>query len=218
MKEYGKFTAGLIVAWFVFALIAGALGLFQNQANRIGAAVGIASGVPIVVFAVWFAASQSFRKFALSLNPRTLTLVQSWRIIGLTFVILQARGVLPGIFAWPAGYGDVFIGATASFVAWKFCDPGQRGNFIFWHVLGIADLVTAVSLGTTAGLIQPHAVPMVAMTVLPLSLIPTFLVPLFLILHVICIGQAREWKHVSPDGSSPCGERSALQPTGVAGR
>jgi hypothetical protein len=197
MKEYKKFTAGLIVAWFVFALSAGALGLFQNQADRIGAAVGIAAGVPIVVFAVWFAASDSFRKFALSLNPRALTFVQAWRIIGVTFLILQARGVLPAAFARPAGYGDVFIGATASFVAWKLCTPGHKGSFIFWNALGIADLVTAVGLGTTAGLIQPRGIPMVAMTVLPLSLIPTFLVPLFLIFHVICVAQAREWRSVA---------------------
>src|SRR5271155_1266829 len=60
MKAYGKFTTGLIVAWFLFALGAGALGLFENAANRVGAAVGIAALVPIVVFAVWFAASESF--------------------------------------------------------------------------------------------------------------------------------------------------------------
>jgi hypothetical protein len=55
------------------------------------------------VFAVWIATSESFRKFALGLNARTLTLAQSGRIIGVTFVILQVRGVLPAIFAWPAG-------------------------------------------------------------------------------------------------------------------
>jgi hypothetical protein len=199
MKAYGKFTTGLIVAWFAFALIAGALGLFQNQSNRIGAAVGIAAGVPVVLFAVWFAASDSFRKFALALNPRTLTFAQSGRFIGVTFVILQARGVLPAIFAWPAGFGDMFIGATAAFVAWKLCNPDHRGSFIFWQALGILDLVTAVGLGTTAGLIQPYGVPMAAMTVLPLSLIPSFLVPLYLILHVICIAQARGWTSVSSE-------------------
>ena len=61
-------------------------------------------------------------------------------------------------------------------------------------MLGIADLVTAVGLGTTARLISPDSPSMVAMTVLPLSLVPTFLVPLFLIFHVICIAQARAWK------------------------
>jgi hypothetical protein len=218
MKAYGKFTAGLIAAWFAFALISGALGLFENQASRIGAAVGIAAGVPIVVFAVWIATSESFRKFALGLNARTLTLAQSGRIIGVTFVILQARGVLPAIFAWPAGYGDIFIGATAAFVAWKLYGPSHRGSFSFWQALGIADLVTAVGLGTTAGLIQPHSVPMAAMTVLPLSLIPTFLVPLYLILHVICIAQARGWRSVSRERRSGNVVASVNRELGVPGR
>jgi hypothetical protein len=61
-------------------------------------------------------------------------------------------------------------------------------------VLGILDLVSAVSLATTARLISPQAPTMVAMTVLPLSLIPTFLVPLFLMFHVISIAQALGWK------------------------
>jgi len=209
MKAYGKITAGLLVVWFAFALIAGALGLFTNQANRIGAAVGIAAGVPIVVFAVWLAASDSFRKFALALNPQTLTLAQFWRIIGVTFVILQARSALPAIFALPAGYGDMFIGATASLAAWKLCDPNRRGSFIFWQVLGIADLVTALGLGTTAALIDPHGIPMAPMTVLPLSLIPTFLVPLFLIFHVICIAQARDWKTVPGENGFGSVARSA---------
>jgi hypothetical protein len=86
------------------------------------------------------------------------------------------------------------IGATAAFVAWKLAEPDHRGSFIVWQMLGILDLITAVSLGTTAGLLTPHGPSMVAMTVLPLSLIPTFLVPLFLMLHVICIAQARAWK------------------------
>jgi hypothetical protein len=197
MKSYGKITAALIAVWFTFVLPASALHLFKNQSNRVGVAVGLAALTPIVLFSVWFAASDGFRRFALSLNPRILTYVQSWRVIGIVFVILEARSVLPAIFALPAGYGDMAIGATASFVAWKFANPGHRNSFILWQALGIADLVTAVSLGTTAGLICPHSTPMVAMTVLPLSLIPTFLVPLFLILHVICIAQARAWKGAS---------------------
>jgi hypothetical protein len=218
MKAYGKSTAGLLVAWFAYALIAGALGLFANQANRLGAAVGVAAFVPIAAFAVWFAASNSFRKFVLALSPRTLTLLQSGRFIGVTFVILQARGVLPALFAWPAGYGDMFIGATASFVAWKLCEPGHRGSFIFWQALGILDLVTAVGLGTTVGVIDPHSIPMAPMTVLPLSLIPTFLVPLYLIFHVICIAQARGWRSVAGGRRFESAAQSAHAETGVPGR
>jgi hypothetical protein len=201
-KNYGKLVAGLIAAWFVFALSASALLWFKNDANRLGIAVAIAALTPILVFAVWFATSERFRQFALSLDPQILTLTQTWRIMGFTFVLLEARSVLPAIFALPAGYGDMAIGATATLVAWKMAKPIHRNGFIFWQLLGITDLVTAVSLGTTAGLLSPHSTSMAAMTVLPLSLIPTFLVPLFFIFHVIGIAQARAWKPASVDAQS----------------
>jgi hypothetical protein len=210
MKTYGKITAALIAAWFTFVLSASALHLFENPSHRVGAAVGVAALTPIVLFSLWFATSDRFRQFALSLNPRTLTYIQSWRVVGVVFVILEARGVLPAIFALPAGYGDIAIGATASFVAWKFANRRHRGSFILWQALGIADLVNAVSLGTTVSLLSPHGTPMTAMTVLPLSLIPTFLVPLFLIFHVICIAQARAWKGVSGDTRQTAGRAQAF--------
>jgi hypothetical protein len=194
MKNYGKLTAGIIVFWFISVLSASALHLFKNDANRVGVEVAIAALTPIVVFSLWFAVSEKFRQFALSLNPRTLTSVQSWRFVGFTFVLLEAHGVLPAIFAWPAGFGDMAIGVTASFVAWKLADSDHRNSFIRWQLLGILDLVIAIGVGTTAGLLSPHGPSMVAMTVLPLSLIPTFLVPLFVMLHVICIAQAKTWK------------------------
>jgi hypothetical protein len=194
MSNYGKIITGLVVVWFVAVLSASALHLFANGAGRFGGGVAVAASAPLIVFSVWFAASEGFRKFAFSLNPRVLTSVQAWRIVGFTFVLLEARNVLPAIFALPAGYGDMFVGATAGFAAWKLAEPAHRGSFIFWQLLGILDLVSAVSLGTTVGLLDPHGPSMAAMTVLPLSLIPTFLVPLFLMLHVICIAQARKWE------------------------
>lgn len=200
MKNYGKFVAGLILVWFLFALCASASHLFRNDANRIGIAVGIAAVTPVVLFSLWFAASEGFRGFVLGLNPRVLTGVHVWRLVGFTFLLLEARALLPATFALSAGYGDMFIGATAAFVAWKLADPKHRGLFVVWQVLGITDLVSAVGLGTTAGLISPAGPTMVPMTVLPLSLIPTFLVPLFLILHLICIAQARAWKVSSERG------------------
>jgi hypothetical protein len=199
MTKYGKITAGLLAIWFVAVFWASAQHLFLNPLAQFGVGVAVAAAVPLIVFSVWFAASEGFRNFALSLNPRTLTAVQVGRIMGFTFVLLEARNVLPAIFAWPAGYGDMFIGATAGFAAWRLAEPAHRRGFIFWQALGILDLVTAVSVGTTARLLDPHGASMVAMTVLPLSLIPTFLVPLYLMLHVICIAQARRWKSASPE-------------------
>ena len=123
MKNFAKLATGIIFGWFVFALTASALHLFKNDGNRIGLAVAIAALTPIVVFSLWFAASESFRHFVISLDPQILTSVQAFRLVGFTFVLLEARSVLPAVFAFPAGYGDMAVGATASFVAWKLANP-----------------------------------------------------------------------------------------------
>lgn len=191
--KYARLTTGLLVAWFIFSLSASALHVFRNDSARLGVSVGLAAFIPVVVFSLWMAASTGFRRFAMSLNPRLLSLVHTWRIGGFTFLALSAYGLLPALFAWPAGFGDMFIGVTAPLVAWRLAQPDHKNRFLLWNALGILDLVTAVTLGTTAGLISPHATGMTAMTVLPLSMIPTFAVPLLLMLHIISIAQARRW-------------------------
>jgi hypothetical protein len=193
MKSYRYLITALILSWFTAALVISALGGFTNATNRLGLSVAAAALAPLVIFAVWFSASRGLREYTLSLSPVLLTAAQSFRIIGFTFVLLEALGSLPAVFALPAGYGDMFIGATATLAAWKLVEPKRRRAFITWQLLGVADLVTAVTLGVTAPLIQPHGIPVTLMTVLPLSLIPTFFVPLFLILHVISIAQAGKW-------------------------
>jgi hypothetical protein len=191
---YGKLTAGLIAAWFVFALGASALHIFQTDPALPPLALGLAALIPVAAFLIWFAMSSGFREFALSLDPRTLTFIQAWRIIGFTFLPLFAAGLLPGVLALPAGWGDIAIGVTAPLAALKFATFGRRRAFVLWQILGILDLVTAMTLGPAARLISPHEVAPSLMMELPMSLIPTFGVPLFIMLHVICIAQARRWK------------------------
>ena len=205
--RYGKLTAGLIAAWFVFALSASALHLFKTDPSLPPLPLGLAVVIPVAAFLIWFATSSGFREFALSLNPRTLTYVHSWRIAGFTFLALYAAGLLPGIFALPAGLGDIAIGATAPWAAIKLANFSRQRTFMFWQILGITDLVTAVTLGATAGIISPHEVPTAVMTVLPMSLIPTFAVPLLIVLHIICIAQAGQWKY---EGQARIGERLPL--------
>ncbi|PYX05795.1 MAG: hypothetical protein DMG85_14655, partial [Acidobacteria bacterium] len=127
--SYGRVTAGLIAVWFVFALSASALHVFKT--DLLPVALGLAVTIPIVAFLLWFATSAAFRQFALSLNPRTLTFVQSWRVAGFTFLVLYAAGILPGVFALPAGLGDIAIGATAPLVAIKLGNFNHRRGFIF---------------------------------------------------------------------------------------
>jgi len=193
MSKYAKLSAGLIAAWLVLTLSASALHLFVNAPNKPPAAFGLAVLTPVVLFLVWFASSPGFRQFVLSLSPRALTLVHSLRIAGFVFLVLSSYKILPAYFALSAGWGDIIIGATAPLAAFWLANPAHRRGFIFWQLLGIADLVNALALGTLSAVIDPHGIPTAAMTVLPMSYIPTFAVPMFLILHIICIAQARRW-------------------------
>jgi hypothetical protein len=187
---YPKMMSVLLAVWFVFALTASAFHLFHNAPDAPPIALGLAAGGPVIAFLVWFWVSPSLRQFALALNPRTLTFLQSWRIAGYTFLVLYFTRLLPGVFALPAGWGDVAIGITAPFAAVYLANSQRKGSFVVWQLLGIADLVTAVALGGTAGLIHPDGIQTTLMTVLPLSMIPTFAVPLCMIFHIICIAQA----------------------------
>ena len=193
-EKYAKLTAGLVFIWFLFSLAASALHLFTTAPDQPPLPIGLAVSIPLVIFVVWSAASQPYRQFLLSLNPATLTFVQAWRIAGFVLIVLYAYNILPGNFALSAGWGDIAIGATAPLVALKLANPNHRKSFIFWQLLGIADLVNAVGMGVATQFINPHGISTSAMTVLPMSMIPTFGVPLFLILHFISIAQARQWQ------------------------
>jgi hypothetical protein len=147
----------------------------------------------VVLFLVWFASSPGFRQFVLSLNPRAITLVHGVRVAGIVFLALATYNILPKYFAWSAGWGDIIMGVTAPFAAFWLANPEHRRGFIFWQLLGIADLVNALALGTLSGIIDPHGISTAPMAVLPMSYITTFAVPVFLILHSISIAQARRW-------------------------
>lgn len=66
--------------------------------------------------------------------------------------------------------------------------------FVVWNLLGILDLVVAVSVGGLSSAFASGAAGEVTtgpMAQLPLVLIPAYLVPLFLILHLAALFQAR---------------------------
>jgi hypothetical protein len=192
--QYGRLTLGLIAAWLAFSLTASALHLYVAKPSQPPLPILLAVVVPLAAFLVWMGISPGFRRFVLSLDPRVLTLMHAWRLGGFAFLTLYTYGILPGLFALPAGLGDMAIGATAPFIALGWMGASHRRAFLRWQVLGILDLVVAVSMGALTSFFAPVGPRPFAMSVLPLSLIPTFAVPLLLILHIICIAQARSWK------------------------
>jgi len=124
--------------------------------------------------------------------------VQFYRALGVIFVVLYAGRHLPGIFALPAGVGDTLVGILAPFVAASFArSPEASANRVrLWNLLGIADLVIAVTLGflTSPSPLQMFAFdrPSGLIAMFPLSLIPVFAVPLSILLHFASLQKLRQ--------------------------
>ena len=184
----------VLVGWFLLALGGSLLGVFDS-APRPPIMLGLGAVLPVVLFAVGYLSSARFRDFTSSLDLRILTVAQSFRVVGLVFVILYFLGGLPGIFALPAGLGDFAIGITAPVIAWQWKRPLPRSRFVVWNVLGILDLVNAVTLGVLAAQspvgILAGDVSTRLLGQFPLSLIPTFFVPMFVIFHLISLIRVR---------------------------
>lgn len=131
-------------------------------------------------------------------NKATALLVslQAYRVLGIAFLWAMTYGFLDPAFAIPAGIGDILIGVTAipfAFFLWKGYSWSKYA-VIVWSVLGIADLVNAVTLGTIT---NPDFTASI-MSTLPWILVPTVGVPLALALHVIVLYRLRRWVPVQP--------------------
>ena len=185
-------TLAVLGVWFLFALGGSLLGVFDSG-PRPPLLLGLAAVVPVVAFMAGYLTSAHFREFVLSLDLQALSLAQTFRVVGIVFVILYFLGALPGAFALPAGLGDFAIGITAPVVAWYWKRPFPYRTFIVWNVLGSLDLVSAMTLGVLASAspvgVLAGDVSTRLMGQFPLSLIPTFFVPLLLILHLICLAR-----------------------------
>src|SRR5215207_3468381 len=114
-----------------------------------------------------------------------LVAVHVWRILGIAFLMGVSQGILHPAFGIPAGVGDILIGVTAIPIAY-FLRKGfswSKYALVVWSVLGIADLVNAVSLG----LITASDFGTPTMTTFPWILVPTVGVPLALMMHGITL-------------------------------
>src|SRR5918996_5850148 len=120
-----------------------------------------------------------------------LIAVHTWRIGGIAFLWGMTQGLLDPAFAIPAGVGDILIGVTAipfAIFLWKGYSWSKYA-VIVWSVLGIADLVFAVSLG----LITNPDFSTSTIVTFPWILVPTVAVPTALVLHVLTLYRLRKW-------------------------
>lgn len=129
------------------------------------------------------------QNIASSIPVHWLVGVQVFRFMGIGFLSFYALGLIPGEFAIPTGWGDVFVGMTAIPVA-LFLWMKQvfaKKLAIVWNYLGIADLTMALILGIATFPRPIQVLPTTPDNLLiahyPLVMVPLFAVPLSLLLH-----------------------------------
>jgi hypothetical protein len=167
--------------WFLAAVAVGASGCLTSLAPPrlqlllvLLTAAMIAAGLLVPSFRAWLA----------SVDLRSVIAIHLTRFIGIYFLVLYARGLLPFDFAVLGGWGDIAVAATA--VLWLVLVPepaAHRSLLLFWNLCGLIDIVFVVA--TAARMAAADPASMGPLRTLPLSLLPTFLVPLIIASHVL---------------------------------
>ena len=216
-KAFWSLSA-LLIGWFVVAALTSIAGYYRPASGPPTIQYGLLT--PIVVGVLAFLTWPLFRRIIASVPSTWLVGVQFYRVLGVIFVVLYAGRHLAGIFALPAGVGDTLVGIFAPFVALSLARSPQESarRVRLWNLLGIADLVIAVTLGflTSPSPLQMFAFdrPSGLIAMFPLSLIPVFAVPLSILLHFASLQKLRQEQRA---GSRELANE-ALRPSGGVNR
>jgi hypothetical protein len=173
--------------WFLAAVVLGASGALVNfvpprpQILLVLLTVGlIVAGMIVPSFRTWLAL----------VDLRSVIAIHLTRFIGIYFLVLYARGLLPFDFAVLGGWGDIVIAATALLWLVFVREPAHhRAWLLLWNLCGLIDIVFVVATAARMGRADPAS--MGPLRTLPLSLLPTFLVPVIIASHVLIFWRLR---------------------------
>lgn len=186
----------VLIGWFAASLALAVLDVYRGVIDE-PPTIQYGILVPILIGALAIWRSPMAARVIDAVPQSWLVGVQLYRALGVIFLVLYASGKLPGLFAWPAGAGDIAVGLLAPIVAALYArNPAANGGLVgAWNVFGILDLVVAVATGflTSPSPFQLFALdaPNELINVYPLVLVPVFLVPLSILLHIASLAKLR---------------------------
>jgi hypothetical protein len=179
----------LLGAWFIAALVPSWLGFYDRPLFGLPT-IQYGMIIPLIVAVMLFRGSATLRRVVEAIPQSWLVCVQVYRTEGVIFLVLYATGHLPGVFAWPAGAGDMLVGLLAPVVAIAYARHSRSASVWVraWNLFGIADFVVAVTIGflSTPGPLQKLSLeaPNKLITAFPLAMVPAFIIPLSILLHL----------------------------------
>ena len=188
-------------AWLALAWMIAPTGVFQ-----VFPVLPLAIVLTVVVGLVLLMRSRRIAMLLDATPPSWLVGLQVYRIFGGALLVQLALGNLSPAFALPAGTGDVLVGVLAlpaAFYLARYQGSG-RALAVGWNLLGVLDLVVAITLGFLASTGRIGSVP--RPLVYPLVMIPAFGVPLSFILHGLSLWQLKRraaGSGIAPDVGLP---------------
>lgn len=189
-------TGAVLAGWLAVTGGLAWLGAYQGAANGVPT-IQFGIFAPILIGLLLYWRVPSVARLIEAVPQQWLVGVQLYRVLGAVFVVLFAAGELPGLFALPAGLGDLAVGLLAPLIArsWVRRPRESAGAVWSWNTLGLADLAVALATGfaTSPSPFQIAAVanPNDLISAFPLVLIPVFLVPLSVLLHLASLAKLR---------------------------
>src|SRR5262249_46139223 len=143
-----RFSAAILIGWFLLAIALALKGVYQVAPDGIPT-IQYGLFVPILIGAWLIWRSPVVGRIIQAVPQAWIVAVQLYRALGVIFLILYAADKLPGLFAWPAGIGDIVVGLSAPLVALAYERDLRRnaGLVKVWNGFGILDLTVAVATG-----------------------------------------------------------------------
>jgi hypothetical protein len=180
------FTLWLAVVW------SGAInGVFRPGASPVPL-LPLAIFLPVIVGTLILLLSKRMGQVLDAMPASWLIALQVYRVLGSAFLIGWVYGAAPGVFALPAGIGDVLTGLFAVPVAISLASGSRESQraAIAWNVFGLADFAIALSIGLA---ISYHLIEtgFASATggLYPTVMIPAFGVPSSILLHALSLRQ-----------------------------
>ena len=182
--------------WFAVAWSAAINGVFITGAARMPF-LPLAIFLPVIIGAPLLLLSKRVGQVLDAMPVTWLVALQLYRVFGSQFLAYWLRGTLPGVFALPAGTGDVLTGlfALPAAIALAAGTAEGRKAAILWNIFGLADFAVAITLGmiTSPGLFQLIVSNLAGINAgaYPNVLTPAFVVPCSILLHALSLRQLR---------------------------
>ena len=139
-------VALVLVVWLALIWMLAANGIFQRSIGAVPV-LPLAIFVPVVIGSLVLARWKAIARLLDATPVSWLVGLQVYRILGGAFIVYWIHGTMPGVFALPAGVGDVLVGLLSLPAAiWVASDrPIGKRIGVRWNVLGLTDFVVAIT-------------------------------------------------------------------------